>query len=94
MPRSVTSLDSASDLSYESDEDYRIAQQEWEESMQELQQLAFVLLLPWVGKFLGRKTSYWLYDRYQRVGLGKAFFLGDPSQLFQHEHCPESTGTR
>lgn len=82
MPRSETSLDSVSDLSYDSDEDYRLAQQEWEESMQELQQLALVLLLPWVGKFLGRKTSYWLYDRYKRVGLGRTFFLGDASRFF------------
>ncbi|KAL4070849.1 hypothetical protein J3A83DRAFT_4373038 [Scleroderma citrinum] len=74
MPRSDASLDSESDLSYSDSEDYRLAQQEWEESMQELQQLAFVLLLPWLGKFLGRKTSYWLFDRYQRVGLGRAFF--------------------
>lgn len=82
MPRSETSLDSVSDLSYDSDEDYRLTQQEWEESMQELQQLALVLLLPWVGKFLGRKTSYWLYDRYKRVGLGRTFFLGDASRFF------------
>ncbi|KIJ68566.1 hypothetical protein HYDPIDRAFT_82497 [Hydnomerulius pinastri MD-312] len=77
MPRSDASLDTESDVSYDSDEEYRLAQKEWDESMEELQQLALVLLLPWAGKFLGRKTSYWLFDRYSRVGLGQSFFLGE-----------------
>ena len=93
MPRSDASLDSQSDLSYSDSEDDHLAQQEWEESMQELQQLALVLLLPWVGKFLGRKTSYWrkscitrlsswlnassVFNRYQRVGFGRTFFFGE-----------------
>ncbi|KAG1749883.1 uncharacterized protein EDB91DRAFT_769964 [Suillus paluster] len=59
MPRSDPSLDSSSDLSYDSDEDYRLAQKEWNESLEELQQLALVLLLPWVGKYFGRRCSYW-----------------------------------
>ncbi|KAF9244593.1 hypothetical protein BU15DRAFT_18033, partial [Melanogaster broomeanus] len=67
--------DSESNFSYDSEDEYRLAQKEWEESIEELQQLVLVLLLPWVGKFLGRKTSYWLYARYLRVGLGKSFFL-------------------
>ena len=71
MPRSDASLDSQSDLSYSDDEDYHLAQQEWEESMQELQQLALVLLLPWVGRFLGRKTSYWRASR-----LVSVFIMG------------------
>lgn len=77
MPRSDHSSDSSSNASYDSDEDYRLAQKEWNESLEELQQLALVLLLPWVGKYLGRKCSYWLYDRYTRVGLGKSFFMGE-----------------
>lgn len=61
MPRSDASLDTEtmSDFSYDPDEEYRLAQKEWEESIEELQQLALVLLLPWAGKFIGRKTSYW-----------------------------------
>lgn len=73
MPHSVSS--SESDWSYDSDEDYRIAQQEWEESKKELRELVLVLVLPYLGRFLGRRTSYWLFDRYQRVGLGKSFFF-------------------
>ncbi|KAH7885884.1 hypothetical protein F5I97DRAFT_1927761 [Phlebopus sp. FC_14] len=68
-----------SSLSDDSDEEYRLAQQEWDESIEELQQLALVLILPWAGKFLGRKCSYLLYDRYLRLGWGLAFFLGSSS---------------
>lgn len=68
MPRSDHSSDSSSNASYDSDEDYRLAQKEWNESLEELQQLALVLLLPWVGKYFGRKCSYWrMYKRIASV---------------------------
>ncbi|KIY70971.1 hypothetical protein CYLTODRAFT_328811, partial [Cylindrobasidium torrendii FP15055 ss-10] len=44
--------------SYDSDE-YELAQQEWEESVQQLQQLFSFVLMPVLGKYLGRKWSYW-----------------------------------
>ncbi|KAF8140361.1 hypothetical protein EV363DRAFT_1444744 [Boletus edulis] len=58
MPRSDFSVDTASYDSAAADDEYRLAQKEWQESLEELQQLALVLLLPWLGKFLGRKTSH------------------------------------
>jgi len=60
MPRSDASLDDASSnaSSYDSEEEYRLAQEEWEESLQQLQQLFSVVLLPFVGKWLGRRWSY------------------------------------
>ncbi|KAJ8520131.1 hypothetical protein ONZ45_g3013 [Pleurotus djamor] len=76
MPVSDPSLDDFhSESSFDSeDEDYLLAQQEWEESLQQLRQLVGGLLLPYFGKFLGRRWSYWAFARYQQVGLGKAFF--------------------
>ncbi|KAJ7630824.1 hypothetical protein FB45DRAFT_747267 [Roridomyces roridus] len=78
MPRSNTdSLDDVlSQQSYESDDDYRLAQQEWEESLHQLQQLVSIVLLPFFGKWLGRRWSQWAYARYLRVGLGKSFLWG------------------
>ncbi|EAU92664.1 hypothetical protein CC1G_01709 [Coprinopsis cinerea okayama7 len=82
MPRSLVSLDdddlSSSTSSYD-EEEYLLAQQEWEESIQQLQQLFAVVLLPFVGKWLGRRWSHSLYARYTQVGLGTEFFFG---QLF------------
>jgi len=81
MPKSETSLDlssSSSEASYdeEEDEDWRLAQKEWNESLEQLQQLVSVVLLPFFGKWLGRRWSQWAFARYLRLGLGKSFFLG------------------
>ncbi|KZT05877.1 uncharacterized protein LAESUDRAFT_654781 [Laetiporus sulphureus 93-53] len=80
MPASVASLDSESVLSdsrYDSDEEERLAEEEWRESLGQLQQLLSIVLLPIIGRWLGRKWSYWAYARYLRLGLGKSFFLGE-----------------
>ena len=53
MPMAVQSLDTISnpsDDSYDSDEDDRLAEQEWRESIQQLQQLLSIVLLPYLGK--------------------------------------------
>lgn len=72
-----SSIDSSSISSYDSDEEYRLAQEEWEESLEQLKQLVSVVLLPFVGKWMGRRWSHWAFARYLRLGLGKAFFLGE-----------------
>ncbi|KAJ7225630.1 hypothetical protein GGX14DRAFT_349555 [Mycena pura] len=78
MPHSnADSLDDvSSQASYDSDEDLRLAQQEWEESLHQLQQLFSIVLLPFLGKWLGRRWSQWAFARYLRLGLGKAFLWG------------------
>jgi hypothetical protein len=35
------------------------AQREWEASLEQLQLLLTMVLVPFVGKFLGRKFAYW-----------------------------------
>lgn len=61
MPRSIISLDStaSSDDSLDSDDEYQLAQQEWEESLAQLVQLVSIVLMPYFGKWLGRRWSYW-----------------------------------
>lgn len=61
------SLDDLSERSFS--DDYQLAQQEWEESIHQLQQLFSIVLLPLLGKYLGRRWSYWAYSRYIGVGL-------------------------
>jgi hypothetical protein len=58
MPSSVASLDTTgSDDSFD-EEEYRLAQEEWEESLEQLQQLVSIVLLPFLGKWLGRRWSH------------------------------------
>ena len=62
MSGSVHSLDtsdSLSDSSLDLDEDALLAQQEWEESIEQLQKLFSLVLLPMAGKYFGRSFSYW-----------------------------------
>lgn len=43
-------------LSSESDTD---AQREWEESLEQIQLLLTMVVVPFAGKYLGRKFAYW-----------------------------------
>jgi hypothetical protein len=59
MPNSVVSIDSYFSSDDSDDEEYRLAQQEWEESLEQLAQIVSVALLPFLGRWLGRRWSYW-----------------------------------
>ena len=48
-------LDSDSD----SEADLSDAQKEWEASLEQLQLLLSMIIMPFAGKFLGRKFAYW-----------------------------------
>ena len=50
----MLSSDDDTDSEYESD-----AQKEWERSLDQLQLLLTMVLVPFVGKYLGRKFAYW-----------------------------------
>lgn len=56
----VDSLPSLSSSILDGDE----AQQEWEESLEQLQLIMTIFLVPLAGKFLGRKFAYWSWARY------------------------------
>lgn len=83
MPDSIASLDSvSSDDSYDDDEEeeLRLAQQEWEESLEQLQQLVAVVLLPFLGKFLGRRWSHWgMSPSVKLISFGSHAYITTPS---------------
>lgn len=67
MSHSIDSLDSvsvASDSSFGTD-DEELLEQEWKESIGQLQQLLSVVLLPIFGRWLGRKWSFWGQSHYR-----------------------------
>ena len=62
----VDSDDADSDMSEsssEADSDYseeaRAIAKEWDENVKQLQMLVTVVLLPFAGKWMGRKVAYW-----------------------------------
>ncbi|PYH89837.1 hypothetical protein BO71DRAFT_335756 [Aspergillus ellipticus CBS 707.79] len=55
---------SASDLDSLASSDYSDAEEEWQESLEQLELLLTMVLVPFVGKFLGRKCAYWSWTRF------------------------------
>lgn len=58
----VASLPSESTTSSELatlSDDYSDAEEEWRESIEQLELLLSMVIVPFVGKFLGRKCAYW-----------------------------------
>ncbi|KAK9900023.1 hypothetical protein P389DRAFT_192318 [Cystobasidium minutum MCA 4210] len=76
---SLSDSDSDSDTStssYDSELlELQAAEQEWEENVRQLQLAVSVLILPTLGKWLGRRWSYFLYARYIQVGWSWSVFL-------------------
>ncbi|KAK2731446.1 hypothetical protein FQN55_004680 [Onygenales sp. PD_40] len=54
---SVSASDSSLDADFSDDESD--AEREWNESLQQLELLLSMVIIPFVGKFLGRKCAYW-----------------------------------
>ncbi|KLO86282.1 uncharacterized protein Y057_101 [Fusarium fujikuroi] len=40
------------------------AQAEWERSLEQLQLILTMMIVPWMGKYFGRKFAYWSWSRY------------------------------
>ena len=46
------------------DEEESDAQKEWEASLEQLQLMLTMVIVPFAGKYLGRKFAYWSWARY------------------------------
>ncbi|KAI9636296.1 uncharacterized protein MKK02DRAFT_45001 [Dioszegia hungarica] len=56
------------------DEESAMIQAEWEESLRQMEMVLSIVIIPFFGKWWGRKWAYWAYDRYLHIGLGRSFF--------------------
>lgn len=59
-----------------SEADSEDAQREWEESLEQIQLLLTMVLVPFAGKYLGRKFAYW----------SRFFSIPSPSSKEKDEH--------
>ncbi|KAJ5692539.1 hypothetical protein N7462_001962 [Penicillium macrosclerotiorum] len=55
-----------SDLETLSDDEYSDAEEEWRESIEQLELLLTMVLVPFVGKYLGRRCAYWSWTRFMQ----------------------------
>ncbi|KAF7714236.1 Uncharacterized protein PECH_000046 [Penicillium ucsense] len=56
---------SDSDMETLSD-DYSDAEAEWRESIEQLELMLTMVLVPFVGKYLGRRCAYWSWTRFMQ----------------------------
>lgn len=68
LPSISSSILGSDDSEYDDESD---AQKEWEQSLEQLQLLLNLVLIPFAGKFLGRKFAYWSKTNHTRQILGK-----------------------
>ncbi|OGE54571.1 hypothetical protein PENARI_c006G10909 [Penicillium arizonense] len=54
-----------SDLDTLSD-DFSDAEAEWQESIEQLELLLSMVLVPFIGKYLGRRCAYWSWTRFMQ----------------------------
>lgn len=54
-----SSAGSTTSVSPSEDEDYSDAEKEWRESLQQLELLLTMVLVPYLGKYFGRRCAYW-----------------------------------
>lgn len=54
-----SSAGSTTSVSPSMEEDMSDAEREWRESLQQLELLLTMVLVPYMGKYFGRKAAYW-----------------------------------
>lgn len=59
LPSSSAGSSTPSSLS---EADYSDAEREWKESLQQLELMLTLVLIPYLGKYFGRKCAYWGMD--------------------------------
>ncbi|KAL1872588.1 hypothetical protein Plec18167_006706 [Paecilomyces lecythidis] len=74
---------SGSDVGSLSDDEYSDAEEEWKESIQQLELLLTMVLVPFIGKYMGRRCAYWGWTKFMEwkypvevVVTNKAAFKG------------------
>ena len=50
---------SSSESSYDEDEEAAMIQEEWEESLRQMEMVLSIVIFPFFGKWYGRRFSYW-----------------------------------
>lgn len=77
--------DDFSVTTYDSEEEAGLAQEEWEESIGQLNLALQVMVLPFFGKWLGRKTSYWC-ECWISQSIGLDLFADNDFVIFTRLH--------
>ncbi|KAK8847486.1 hypothetical protein IAR55_005344 [Kwoniella newhampshirensis] len=75
-----SSIDTSDDSSSEGSDDTEaemeaMIQEEWEESLRQMEVVVSIIIIPFFAKWYGRQLAYWGFARYQKIGsLSRPFF--------------------
>ncbi|KAJ5594137.1 uncharacterized protein N7459_000345 [Penicillium hispanicum] len=80
-----------SDLETLSD-DYSDAEAEWQESIEQLELLLTMVLVPFIGKYLGRRCAYWSWTRFMQWKYPVEVVMRNPA-IFKGAGAVEAAAT-
>lgn len=78
LPSSPTTTDS---LSLSDDDEYADADREWRESLQQVELLLSMVVVPYLGKYFGRKFAYWGWKQYMEWQYPVEIVISDPGRF-------------
>ncbi|KAI9810217.1 MAG: hypothetical protein M1826_003693 [Phylliscum demangeonii] len=76
---SSSSLDNSDDDDDDDDGSASDAEREWRESLQQLELLLTMVLVPYVGKYFGRRCAYWGWARWMEWRYPVEVVVTDPA---------------
>ncbi|KAF2674229.1 hypothetical protein BT63DRAFT_449224 [Microthyrium microscopicum] len=76
----MDSLPSSSDTesTISGDEDNSDAEKEWHESLQQIELLLTIMVVPYIGKYFGRKAAYWGWGKFMEWKFPVEVTIADP----------------
>ncbi|KAI8983810.1 hypothetical protein BDB01DRAFT_835424 [Pilobolus umbonatus] len=76
-----SALDEVDSTEEISEDEYSVyshdAELEWEETKEQMSALFSMVIFPYVGKWLGRKVSYWIWSKYMLKSPISSHYLTD-----------------
>ncbi|KAF2812268.1 uncharacterized protein BDZ99DRAFT_507600 [Mytilinidion resinicola] len=88
----IDSLPSSTTDSIDDDEELSDAEREWRESLQQLELLLTMVLVPYVGKYFGRKCAYWGWAKFMEWKYPVEIVVTSPS-LFKGTGAVEAAAS-
>jgi len=79
----VDSLPSISSSLLDSDDEHDDAQEEWERSLQQLQMLLTMVVIPFAGKYFGRQFAYWSMYFHCIIASGRSLLHPFPAHCYR-----------
>ncbi|KAF1993077.1 hypothetical protein P154DRAFT_451205, partial [Amniculicola lignicola CBS 123094] len=70
---------SSTGSSVDADEYVSDAEREWRESLQQLELLLTMVVVPYIGKYFGRKCAYWGWAKYMEWKYPVEIVITNPS---------------